>query len=43
MADADSDVLFPERTVLLSQIDACAALLAGGSGLPGTGSSCSTR
>jgi hypothetical protein len=29
---ADPDALFPARTVLLSQIDACAALLSGGSG-----------
>jgi len=31
---ADPDALFPARTTLLSQIDACAALLAGGSGPP---------
>ena len=31
---ADSDALFPARTVLPSQIDACAALLAGGNGAP---------
>jgi hypothetical protein len=28
-ADADPDVLFPARTKLPSQVDACAALLAG--------------
>jgi predicted nucleotidyltransferase len=31
---ADPDALFPARTVLPSQIDACAALLAGGNGAP---------
>jgi hypothetical protein len=31
---ADPDALFPARSVLPSQIDACSALLSGGSGLP---------
>jgi hypothetical protein len=29
LADADPDALFPARTTLLSQIDACASLITG--------------
>ena len=33
-AAADPDALFPARTVLPAQIDACGALVAGGDGPP---------